>query len=362
MKKKIAIDASVFREPASGVHLAAKNSVLAELKFLAKKHNTLLLANFSSEHSTEELQPAGFVNSSLGRIFWQQFFLSSLLKRHSVDLLHALAYTLPLNCKTPALLTVHDIIALEYPSLCSLQNICHMKLLLPRSIKKAAKCAVPSTDVANRMIRKLQTPAEKIEVIPWGVDFKRFNTKVTETEIVLPEKYFLFVGNLEPKKNLLFLLKAYAEFSENNNDYPLVIVGRAAWKCKALVKTIKTWCYAGKVIWLGRLSDDDLTAVYQRATAFIMPSLAEGFGLPVLEAMAAGIPVLHSNQEALSEAAGDAGLKFTLDNSTELKDKMELITENKQLRTELIETGIKRAQEFSWEKSGKHYAELINSM
>ena len=360
MERKLVVDASVCREPASGVHLAVRHAVSAQIPFLSGCFKTFLLANFFLAEA-EQLTPPSWTKSAAGRIFWQQLFLSRLLKRLQADLLLAPAYTMPLNCSIPVLLNVHDVIALEQPRLCSWQNVCHMRTLLPASIRRATKCIVPTRHVAERIRKLLEIPFGKIEVISWGVDFHRFNTKVQLQGSQFTRPYFLFVGNIEPKKNLPFLLHAYAACAESCG-HDLVIVGRQGWKCRGVLRQLRHWHGPGQVHWLGRLPDEQLTALYQQATALIMPSLEEGFGLPILEAMAAGIPALHSKHPALIEVAGGAGLAFDTNHSDELIALMKKIAENPSLQKELAEAGKKRAQLLSWERYGKISAEIIKNL
>ncbi|NMA20796.1 MAG: glycosyltransferase family 4 protein [Lentisphaerae bacterium] len=358
--RKIVIDASVCREPASGVHLAARHSVQAEIPFLKNSFEPMLIANFSVP-GIECVPPPSWAKNAPGRIAWQQFALPRLLRRHGAEILHAQAYTMPLKCTIPVLLNVHDIIALEYPEWCSRRNAWHMRTLLPASIRKAEKCLVPTRHVAERIYSVLGIPFRKIEVVSWGVDFRRFSTRVPLEELQIPKEYFLFVGNIEPKKNLELLLKAYASCAERTR-LALVIVGRAGWKCRDTLKALRHWKGPGKIYWMGRLPDQSLTAVYQQATALIMPSLEEGFGLPVLEGMAAGIPVLHSKHPALIEVAGGAGLAFSQYDSDELAKLMIKISENPDLRKELIRAGRERAHFLSWERCGRLTADILMNM
>ena len=361
MGRKLVIDASIYREPASGVHLAVRNGVLAEVPFLQASFQSLLIASFPPVPEVECMPLPTWAGTAVGRIFWQQCYLPRLLKKHEADLLHAEAYTMPLNCSLPVLLNVHDIIALEYPQWCSFQNVCHMRALLPGSIRRAAKCLVPTRHVAQRLQAVLGVPFRKIEIVPWGVDYQRFSTVSQLLEFELPENYFLFVGNLEPKKNLEFLLKAYAD-SAQQCQCALVIIGRAGWKCTSLQQTLRNWSGPGQVRWLGRVPDPVVTAVYQKAKALIMPSLEEGFGLPILEAMASGIPVLHSNHPALVEVAAGAGLAFSPYDSNELADLMKNIAGNSALREELRQAGQQRAQKATWNNWGRQSANILQNM
>ncbi len=356
MLKRVAIDASIYREPASGVHLAVKNAVAAEVAVLSGKAAVEVYSRLDFPSASQAAVPSWAV-SPAGRIFWQQCCLPGRLRQSGAQALHAQAYTLPLRNPVPTLLNVHDIIALEAPELCSRANVWQMRLLLPGSIRRAAKCLVPTRHVAERLMAVLAIPATKIEVAPWGVDYERFAQR-KPPHLPLPERYFLFVGNLEPKKNLPVLLSAYARAAESS-QCALVIVGRSAWKSSRIVTALQSWSGPGEVLWLGRVADSELPELYQRAQALVMPSLQEGFGLPVLEAMAAGCPVLHSRQPALTEVASNAGLAFAETEIGELQKLLKRVAHDKALREDLSAAGRVRARALPWERWGRQAAELL---
>ena len=357
----LAIDASVYRQPASGVQQAVLHAVQAELEAGKDHFETLLFGSLPGVEQCRQLALPAWAQSVAGRIFWQQFHLPGLLQKSGVELLHAQAYTMPLRCKIPVLLNVHDIIALEYPQYCSWQNVCHMRALLPGSLRSAKVCLVSTRHVAQRLNQVLQIPYEKIELLPWGVDFQRFSRPCDVGELQLPERYFLFVGNLEPKKNLELLLQAYAQVAERS-AFSLVIVGRAAWKSRRLMQKIRDWSGPGQILWLGRLEDKWLPGVYQKALAFVMPSLEEGFGLPVLESMAAGTAVIHSDQGALCEVAAQKGLCFNVMKADELAKQMRIVSKNENLRKELEEQGREHARKQSWQKWGEGAVQILKNM
>ncbi|NLF93591.1 MAG: glycosyltransferase family 4 protein [Oligosphaeraceae bacterium] len=359
MTKKVAIDASVYREPASGVHLAVKHAVTSEVSGLNGKAAVEIYSGLNFSGAVNCPVPS-WASRPAGRVLWQQFCLPGRLRKSGVEALHAQAYTLPLRSHLPTLLNVHDIIALEAPALCAPANVWQMQLLLPASIRRASKCIVPTRHVAERLMAVLGVPAAKIEIAPWGVDYECFS-RPAETPRAVPERYFLFVGNLEPKKNLPLLLAAYSRAAQRSGC-ALVIAGRAAWKSGPVVQALRSWRGPGEVLWLGRVEDQDLPGLYQGAQALVMPSLHEGFGLPVLEAMAAGCPVLHSRQPALLEVAGGAGRSFPADDAEALQRLLEQIATEEALRTELRAAGQERARVLPWSRWGRQAAELLLSL
>lgn len=364
---KAVFDGTVVRPPYSGVHL----SVLAEMRAVATCLPDLSGCRFlcADVDLAREVRARGgqadpgprILRQVTARILWQQFVLPRALRRYGAEVLHAFAYTAPRRCPVPYILNVHDLIALERPELCSAANRWHMAWLLPESARRAAKCIVSTRHVAERLRLVLGIPDERIEVVPLGVDAPRFSAPAPwPAASGLPEgrRYLLFVGNLEPKKGVDTLLDAYAA-CESAGGTDLLVAGRAAWKCSALVRRLRTWRGPGTVHWLGRVPAAELPALMQHARAVVVPSLEEGFGLPVLEAMAAGTPVVHSNHPALIEAAGGAGLAFHVGEPADLAARIDALLADSALCAELIAAGRERAGALPWQRWGERAAAAI---
>lgn len=366
--RHIVLDGTVVRPPFAGVQNSVLREIEVELESLKRHSRTVLSVLHSplttiAKSSNAQLAPVpSYVATPLGRVFWQQFQMSSLLKRIDADVLHAFAYTAPLDCPIPYVLNVHDIIALERPELCSTLNAWHMKLLLPGSARKANNIIVSTKHVADRVAAVLGIPMRKIFVAPLGVNYKRFSYLERWPDSLPHEKsYILFVSNIEPKKGLDTLLDAYATCARDIGA-ALVVVGRPAWKCGKLISRMKNWRGPGRVIWLNYVPDKDLPALYQHAELFIMPSLEEGFGMPVLEAMASGVPVLHSDHPALIEAGGGFAQTFKVGDANDLAKNIRLVLETPRLAKELVEAGQEWAQKMTWKRWGKTASAIINSI
>ncbi|MBR3651871.1 MAG: glycosyltransferase family 4 protein, partial [Victivallales bacterium] len=335
------MDGTVVKPPYTGVQNSVQHEIAAELCALKGVRCTTLsledspvakLAKQSGAHSMEIPAATGSV---LKRILWQQTMLPKLLKKIHADVFHAFAYTAPLRCPCPYVLNVHDIIALEHPELCSTLNRWHMRMLLPPSARRAARIIVSTKHVAERVHDVLQIPMKRIAIVPLGVDFQRFSRPLPlPPEYGLDRPYILFVSNIEPKKDLGTLLDAYDDCA-NDLQADLVVVGRAAWKCAAVVERLKHWNGAGRVKWLDYVPDDVLPALYQHAQLFVMPSICEGFGMPGLEAMAAGTPVFHSDYPALKEAAGGCGKEFMAGNAQSLAETIKRLWQSPQTLQEM---------------------------
>lgn len=227
------------------------------------------------------------------RIVWQQAELPQILKREKCDLLHAWNYVAPLACPIPFVLTVQDLIALDQPRFATRFNRLHYRAIMPRSLQSAARVIVTTPQVGADVLRR--APRAEVRVAPLGVDEIFFQT-VSEAQksritakYALPPQFLLYVGNFEPKKNLPNLLRALQTRPEMP---PLVVAGGIkAWPgTQKLLRSVKR---------LGWVPREDLPALYSLCRAFCFPSLGEGFGLPVVEALACGAPVLASTRVPL---------------------------------------------------------------
>ncbi|MGI5923972.1 MAG: glycosyltransferase family 4 protein [Lentisphaeria bacterium] len=368
--KGIALDGSVVRPPYSGVQLSVSHEIQALAECFPAERLCLFsrdegLAAFATERRIARLAPPFWTSRPAGRATWQQLFLPAILRRCGVAVLHAFAYTAPLRCPVPYVLNVHDLIALEHPELCATTNVWHMRALLPGSARRAAMNIVSTEHVAGRLMSILGIPHERIVVAPLGVDAARFSTpapRPAELSPLADRPYLLFVSNIEPKKGLDTLLDAYAACADAIGGLPLVIAGRAAWKSAAVVQRIQHWRGPGTIYWLGRASAAILPGLYQHAAALVMPSITEGFGMPVLEAMAAGTPVIHSDHPALCEAAGNAGLSFAVGDAQDLAAKLRRLQQSKSLQEELRAAGRQHAASFTWRRWGESAAAVLKQI
>lgn len=362
---RVWLDGSVIRPPLSGVQLAVRSQLLALLEQPGLDQAVLLCRDdavraAAAAAGVSVLCPPGLTQGVTARIAWQQVVLPRLLLRAGADGLHGLAYTAPLRCPVPYLLSVHDIIALEFPELCSRLNAWHMRALLPPSIRRAAGVVASSSHVAERIHALLEIPRDRLHTIPLGVDFERF--AAPQAASVLPRglqsgRYVLFVGNLEPKKGLPTLVRAYARCA-GHLDRDLVLAGRTAWKSAPILREVRDHGGPGSIRLLGRVPEDVLPALYQHAWAFAFPSVAEGFGLPILEAMAAGTPVVHSDSPVVVETAAGGGWPFKTGDAADLARQLVRLRDSPGLRCELVAKGRDRARALPWSRWATDVAAL----
>lgn len=291
------------------------------------------------------------------RVLWQQMRLPFVAVRDRLQLLHATAYVMPILCYVPTVVTVHDVIALERPELVRRSSVSHLRRFLPRTLERAQLVIVPSRSVARGLKRLFPSCDEKLRVIPLGVgpEFKPApNTSAKaelRSQLGLARPYVLFVGRVEPKKNVKRVVEAFfAAAMSRRLPHELVIAGPGS-DVKWLIKLIEGLGISERVKRLGYVPDEKLPALYAAAELLLMPSLAEGFGLPVLEAMASGIPCIISRDPALMELAGGAAIKAPADNLERLREAVERVLTSPELSEELRQKGLGRAREFSWDRT-----------
>ncbi|ELR72286.1 Glycosyl transferase, group 1 [Fulvivirga imtechensis AK7] len=315
MKKKIIVNALNLHGNFSGVHYYIKN-LLEELDGMELPYEIApLFSKECSINNYQNLRPiqVSFKSSYRSiRIFYENFHLPKYFESKAFNLYHSTSYVLPYKCRFPSLTTVHDLISLDYPDLCKTSTALYYGSVIKRSITNSLKIITVSKKVKADILERFDLPPDKVEVIPLGVSPKF--RKVTDTMILdrvkkfykLPERFILFTGNLEPKKNLVRLIKAFTLFKiKNANDYQLVIIGQKAWKYGKIFEAAKKSPFEKEIHFLGYVNEHDLPVLYSLAKLFVFPSIYEGFGLPALEALACETPTLVSSAGALPEITGN---------------------------------------------------------
>jgi glycosyltransferase involved in cell wall biosynthesis len=284
---------------------------------------------------------------------WEQFMLPTKLHRNS--LLWSPANTGPLLIRNQAL-TIHDLSPLEHPEWFRAGFAAWYRLFLPVLAKRVRMVFTPSNFVKQNVMKRLGIT--HVTVTPNAVDHALFHPGAKQVRFDLPESYVLFVGTLEPRKNLNLLLRAWNQVKDDFKDAWLVIVGVSG----SVFKTIHLSHTLERVCFLAYVDDKTLAGLYANATLFILPSQEEGFGLPALEAMASGTPVIVSDGGALPEVVGEAGMVFCLSDSNILITALRESLSSAKLRTELSEKGIQRALNFSWERTAQTVWETLHEL
>ncbi len=285
------------------------------------------------------------------------------------DVTHFFNYIVPPFVHGKTVVTVHDMVLHAYPETMRTRTRLLLQTGLKRSMKRADRIVTDSEFSRSEIIRYYPDMAEKIRVVPCGVDTAHFQpASAQEIERVrgihhLPERYFLYLGTLEPRKNLVRLIRAYAMLREKYPDAPaLVLAGGKGWQYERIFEASAASDVRGHILFPSYIPSADMAAVYSGALAFVFPSLYEGFGMPPLEAMACGCPVLTAKAASLPEAVGNAALLCNPLKIKAIARGMELLLTQENLREMLIERGFRRAKEMSWESAAEKLHQVYSEL
>lgn len=264
-----------------------------------------------------------------------------------------------------SVMTVHDLIAFRYPLQHHRKSMILEQLFLKKALKRATRALVPSQNTKKDLMRLFHYEEERIAVAPLGVDekfFEKTDHKLQTINYKLPKEFILTVGGLEPRKNISRLVDAFINviLKQTQDDLKLVVVGGRGWQSKKLRQKIAA--HRDRIIHIENCRPEDLPAFYRAAKIFVFPSLYEGFGLPPLEAMASGCPVICSNASSLPEVCGDAALFIHPENTQEIAAAIEKLLHDEKLRAELIQKGLVQTKKFSWQKTAETTLKVFNSL
>lgn len=291
------------------------------------------------------------------------FFQDRLLP--NVDVFHATDHLLPRFSRIKTVFTLHDLIFLFHPETHKPLNRWFLTLMMPRFLRAADAIIAVSECTKRDAVRAYGIPEEKITVIYEGVS-PRFRPADPETvqamraKYGLPEHFILYVGTIEPRKNLTALLEAMTNLQSAICN--LVIVGKKGWLYEGFFQRLRELGLEERVHFTGYVPDEDLPALYSAADLFVFPSLYEGFGLPVLEAMACGAPVVCSDTSSLPEVAGDAALLVNPTDVRALAAAIERVLTDEALRASLQARGLERARRFTWEEAARRTLEVYQQV
>jgi glycosyltransferase involved in cell wall biosynthesis len=296
--------------------------------------------------------PAG---KPLVRILWEQTILPALAAR--LDVLHCPVNVLPLFTTCPSVLTIHDLTFLRYPERFKPERQRYLAALTKLSAKRARRIMADSANTKADVAELLNVPPERIDVVYPGLDaafhpFQARDIAEFRRRKGLPDELILYVGTLEPRKNVDMLIRAYALLpAGSRRRWPLVVAGGKGWMFDEIFAEVERNNLVDQVIFPGYVDTEELASWYAAASVFVYPSLYEGFGLPALEAMACGTPVVVSNAASLPEVVGDAGAQVDPDRPDELAETLAEVLQSKDKREQMATAGLARAASFTWEKS-----------
>jgi glycosyltransferase involved in cell wall biosynthesis len=296
---------------------------------------------------------------------WTEWSIPYALRKYKADIYFSPDGLGSLKTKVPVCITLHDLAYKHYPQFMDKMHKWHYAHYLPRFAKKAKRIIAVSEFTKQDIVKQYGLPEGKIDVVyngahneyrPLGYDEK----EQVKEQYSAGEEYFLFTGALHPRKNIINLLKAFVLFKRRQRSrIKLVIVGRMAWQYAEIVKAKELMPYKEDVVWTGYLNVTELAKITGSAYALVYPSLFEGFGIPILEAMTCDVPVIVSNTSSMPEVAGDAALLVDPASPEDIAAKMMMIYKDEMLRNKMIAAARIQKTKFSWELSAERVWESL---
>lgn len=291
------------------------------------------------------------------RIFYDQVGIRRDIRAEQIDVVHYPANVgsvLPLR---NMVITIHDLTFFHNPSWYRFERVHYYRKAVAWSAARASRIIAVSKATADEVSKILAVPADRVDVVHNGVD-ERYAPRTQEEQLAvqgkyrLPNRYFLFVGTIEPRKNVARIIQSWSRIAHEVEEY-LVIAGREGWKVGPIHLEAERSDFTSRILFPGFIDAEDLPAVMSGATALVYPSLYEGFGIPVAEAMACGVPVLTSNVSSLPEVAGDAALLVMPTSVDEMANAMLRLARDTALREEFAAKGLVRARQFNWTRAAE---------
>ncbi len=309
-----------------------------------------------------------FATTALGTALCGVSLFDSKKANTRFSLYHATDHLIPKLRGVPVVATIMDAIPLSHPEWIR-QNQAALKRWLFRRTASWADHIITISEFSKReIVEHFNVPPERVSVTPLGVDeryFERVDEQTSGTilkKFSLPRDFFLFIGTLQPRKNVETLLAAHRQLPVSlRRQHPLVVVGRAGWNCDGLVASMREPENDGLVFWLNYVSDLEKRALMSCALGLSFVSLYEGFGLPVIEAFAAQLPVITANTSSLVEVTGDAALSVNPTDPAEIAQAMVQLATDNGLRTELIDKGLARARHYTWARCAEATRQIYKS-
>jgi len=353
-------------------------NILLNVAFIEPQNTFYLFVNYNQKAFTEKKWPPNVKiikykiskNLPILNIIWHQLFFQINIKKYKCDISLIPNFSLLIWKNAPTISIIHDLIEFNVKSKFSKIRMIYRHFSVPLMAQNSNKIITVSNTSQNDIIKILGTNNSKIKVIYNGFDnkiFKKYSeaeaTKVIEKYTLKYKGYILYVGTIDhPGKNLFSIILAYIKLKKGKhiND-KLVIIGQRGHNSKFIFEFINNNEYKNDIIYLGFIVDDELPFFFNGAKIFCFLSLYEGFGLPLIEAMACGCPVLTSNNSALAEVAGSSGVLVNPIDIEEISNKMYELLINNSLREYLIKEGYKRVESFSWAKAATEYLEVFKN-
>jgi glycosyltransferase involved in cell wall biosynthesis len=308
-------------------------------------------------------------NHPLGDL-WEHFILPLRLKKFGVEIFHGPASLIPFRKKNfRVVVTIHDLVAFLFPNTIPLKYGAYMRYLLRYAVRRADKIISVSNHTREDLIRILKVPSEKITVVHEAPTplFRSLDRAWAREQLKnrygLQKKFIYHLGNIEPRKNLIVLLQAFGQVCRQiHNEYVLVLSGQPGWLTGNLQRFLARYPFKERIIFTGYVPREDLPLFMNGAELFVFPSLYEGFGLPVLEAMNCGTPVITSNRSSIPEIVGSAAVMIDPEDPAALAEMIVSLLRRPEEREKMSRLGLEQAGRFTWEEAARKTLAVYQSI
>jgi glycosyltransferase involved in cell wall biosynthesis len=344
-----------------GVGRYAENLVNFLLKIDERNKYFLLLQNdefcFKDKSVKKIYVPSTIFRNSVLRILLEQLYIPLLLIKYNIDIIHSLHYSFPiLPSAAKKVVTIHDMTFFLYPKLHQYFKTIYFKFFINIYVGNVQKIISVSRSTLKDYFRITNAHGNTAKVIHLGKtdwDLKKITPKKISSvkkKYCIDGEYLLSIGTLEPRKNLTKVISAYEKLLATEKKYKLVIAGMTGWKYHRIIKSINSENLKRYVLLIGYFEEKDKPYLLKGAKLLLYPSLYEGFGLPVLEALSLGVPTITSNVSSMPEIAGNSAMLVNPNNDYEILQAMKKLLYNDKVYKMYQEEGLKRARRFNWEK------------
>ncbi len=367
LNMRIGIDARPLSYRMTGIGVYLKN-VLDEIQKSDSQNHYFLISNAKIHYEIRNPnwnKIEGNLKKKLLSTFWMQVMSPGILFKLGVAVFWGTRHHLPLFMppRIRSVLTIHDIVYRFYPETMAPPNLLVERLLMKRSLKRADAVITDTLSTADDLRTLFRMNRARIFPIHLGKPKTALPTQPDPgSGGDLPSTFFLFVGTLDPRKNFIRIVSAFTLLGPARYDVHFLIVGSEGWKNEGFLNAVRDHPFRSYIHLKGYVSPRFLATCYTKATCLVFPSLYEGFGLPILEAMSYGTPVITSDIPVMKEVAGDAALLINPNDTGELADAMKSVLTNEELRDRLRKKGFQRIRHFSWKRCARETLNVINML
>ncbi|MFC1959441.1 glycosyltransferase family 4 protein [Chloroflexota bacterium] len=363
---RIGIDLSITKINLAGTGIYTAG-LYAAMQNLDTEHTLIALSNYKNPVTRKPKTLAARLGALQQDLLWGQILLPWQTARQKIDLLHVPTGLAPVVPTSPIVLSILDVLVLTMPENFPKWQRTYSRMVLPRVARQASMILTISEFSKQEIIKQLDVPPERVAVTYLSVspEFKPQGPVVVESILdpnILNTPFILAVGTLEPRKNITRLVEAFARLKKKGYPHKLIHVGGKGWLYDEIFEAVHELNLVNDILFLGRQPLATLVALYNKATVLVYPSLMEGFGLPVLEAMNCGCPVVTSNVSSLPEVIGDAGIQVDPLDTRQITTAIEQVLDNEELAAQMRQKGLLRAREFSWQRCAQETIDVYEQV